>query len=597
MTWVAAGVGAFVVLVVFGIAVLLRSERFHGYLLRTVQQKASEALGSKAEMRDFAVHWSSISPTVDLYGVVIHGAAPYSDPPLLETDALHLGLTVTSLLHKAWYVSDVRIEHPVARIFTDRDGHTNLPQAKQEKPRSQSSISVFDLGIRHLLLERGEIYYNNRKSVLSADVHQQSFIRTPGTSVAINGTISDNAALQIRANSNDLHELEAIAAGFRALGAEPAGIYGHANLNATVRGSTRNPQVSGQLSADNLRVRGSQWKLFRADFAVSPSQIRVDNGELDSANRGRVTFKLATALQNWSPTNSTPFQVQLAASQIDVADLLKAAGSTTPVAGMLSADITASGTQLSPTGQGTIGLTAARVAGEPIRTVDVQFQRTGKQVNANLKIDLPAGSANAHIQYEPATQAYTAEVHAPGIKLDQLETVKARNLELQGVLGINASGRGTIEDPQLQAVIEVPQLQVRDQVIRGLKLQTNAANHIANFTLDSDVINTHAGGHGTIRLNGDYFADVVFDTQAIPIAPLVAIYIPSQSGNVTGKPNSMRLAWSTERQNPRGSTPGDPASGGELQGQHSACDRIPDSRRLRERSSDPATIVDQGHRH
>ncbi len=234
----------------------------------------------------------------------------------------------------------------------------------------------------------------------------------------------------------------------------------------------------------------------------------MDNGELDSASRGRVTFKLATALQAWSPTKSTPFQVQIAASQINVADLMKAAGSTTPVAGTLSADVTASGTQQSPAGHGTIGLTSARIAGEPIRAVDLQFQGTGKQVNANLKIDLPAGSANANIQYEPATQAYTAEVHAPGIKLDQLETVKARNLELQGVLGINASGRGTIQDPQLQAVVEVPQLQVRDQVIRGLKLQTNVANHIANFALDSDVINTHAGGHGTIRLNGDYFADV-----------------------------------------------------------------------------------------
>ncbi len=101
-----------------------------------------------------------------------------------------------------------------------------------------------------------------------------------------------------------------------------------------------------------------------------------------------------------------------------------------------------------PAGHGTIGLTSARIAGEPIRAVDLQFQGTGKQVNANLKIDLPAGSANATIQYEPATQAYTAEVHAPGIKLDQLETVKARNLELQGVLDINASGRGTIQDPQ-----------------------------------------------------------------------------------------------------------------------------------------------------
>ena len=264
----------------------------------------------------------------------------------------------------------------------------------------------------------------------------------------------------------------------------------------------------GNSRADNLRVRGSEWKLLRANFTASPSQIRVDNGELDSASRGRVTFKLATALQQWSLPKTTPFQVQLAASQINVADLLKAAGSTTPVAGTLSADITASGTQLSPTGHGTIGLTSARIAGEPIRSVDMQFQGTGKQVNANLKIDLPAGSANATILYEPASQSYIAELHAPGIKLDQLETVKARNLQLQGVLEVNASGRGTLHDPQVQAVIEVPQLQIRDQVIRGLKLQTNVANHVANFTLDSEVLNTHAGGHGTIQLNGDYVADV-----------------------------------------------------------------------------------------
>ena len=118
---------------VVGLLVLLHSERFHDYLLRTAQQKASEALGSQAQMRDFAIHWSGISPTVDLYGVVIHGAAPYSDPPLLQADALHVGVTVTSLLHKAWYVSDVRIEHPVVRIFADRDGRTNLPSRRQQK--------------------------------------------------------------------------------------------------------------------------------------------------------------------------------------------------------------------------------------------------------------------------------------------------------------------------------------------------------------------------------------------------------------------------------------------------------------------------------
>lgn len=818
LTWFAIGIGALIVLVVLVTAVLLRSDRSHAYLLRTAQQKATEALGSQAQMRDFAVHWSGISPTIDLYGVVVQGAAPYPHPPLLQADAIHVGVTVTSLLHKAWYVSDVRIDHPVARIFADRDGRTNLPPPKKENPSTQGSTSVFDLGIRHLLLERGEMYYNNRKSELSADLHdlvlqsgfepltksysgrlsyrdghlklqnsnsighnfnasfvataeefkleraelntgssrlsvvanvrdysqpqvhatyeatldagefrralnsrslpagilqssgvldydgrsnrpllatiaahgelgsasmtvtsentqvelqnigaryslangnaeiegmhaqllggmllgavtmrdltgstrshlsaslhavslaklqselqrsmsstsssaanqialrgsfnvtadatwgkttknmlaradatlqgsaqpakggtatpingvihtryigkngqlafEQSYVRTPGTSLALNGTISDNAALQIRATSNDLHELETIAAGFRAPGTQPIGVYGRAALNATVSGSTRSLQISGQLTADNLRVRGSEWKLLRANVAASPSQIRVENGEIESASRGRVTFKVVTALQQWSPTKSTTFQVQIAASQINAADLTKASGSATSVAGTLSADIVASGTQLAPTGHARIGLTSARIAGEAIRAVDLQFQGTDNRVNANLRIDLPAGSANATLLYEPASQSYTAEMHTPGIKLDQLETVKAQNLQLQGVLGISATGRGTLQDPQMQAVIEVPQLQVRDQVIRGLKLQTNVVNHSANFTLDSEVLNTHAGGHGTIQLVGDYLADASLDTQTIPIAPLVGIYVPSQAGNVTGQ--------------------------------------------------------------
>ena len=171
VAWSAGGLGILIFLVVVAITILLHSSRFHVYLLRTAQQKASDAFGSQVQMRDFAFHWTDMSPTVDLYGVIVHGAAPYPDPPLLEADALHVGVTITSLLHKAWYVNDIRLEHPVARIFADRDGHTNLPPSKPEKIGQQSRTNVFDLGIRHLLLERGEVYYNNRKSELSADVH------------------------------------------------------------------------------------------------------------------------------------------------------------------------------------------------------------------------------------------------------------------------------------------------------------------------------------------------------------------------------------------------------------------------------------------
>jgi translocation and assembly module TamB len=799
------------------LVVLLHSERFHNYLLKTAQQKASEALGSQVQVHNFAFHLSGLSPTVDLFGVIVHGAAPYADPPLLQAEVMHFGVTVTSLLHKSWYVGDVRIEHPIVRVFADRDGHTNLPAPTGQGNDSATRTSVFDLGIRHLLLERGEIYYNNHKSEWSVDLHDltlqssfellrrsysgtlsyrdghlqlqnaspighnfsarfvaspeefklesadlrtgnsqlslvatlhnysepqvhasynatidggefrralnnpslpdgivvssgvldygagferpivasvnaqgevhsvvvalisqnariqirnlgahyslangnaavtgvhgqllggtlggavtirdlggatrshlsaslhgvslaemqnelqsamassssvtnqialrgrldatadatwgptmqdllaradatlqanvqpvqggtatpvngaiharyagksgqlsfdQSYIKTSQTSVTLNGTISDHAALQASVNSNDLHELETIAAAFQAPGSEPLGIYGHATVTATVSGSTRSPQIAGQVTANNLKLRGSEWKLLRANFTASPSQVRVDNGEMDSASRGRVTFKLATALQQWSLTKTSPFQMQLSASQINVQDLLKVAGSTAPVAGTLSADMAANGTQLAPSGHGTLGLTSARVAGEPIQSVDMQFQATGKQVTATLKMDLPAGSANATVLYEPASQSYDAQLHTPGIKLDQLETLKARNLQLQGVLKVNASGKGTLGDPQMQALIEVPQLQIRDQVIRGLKLQTNVANHVANFTLDSEALNTHAGGHGTIQLNGEYLADLSLDTQSIPLAPWFALYAPSEAGNLNGQ--------------------------------------------------------------
>ena len=84
-------------------------------------------------------------------------------------------------------------------------------------------------------------------------------------------------------------------------------------------------------------------------------------------------------------------------------------------------------------------------------------------------------------------------------------------------------------------VIEIPQLQVRDQKIQGLKLESAVANHVASFTLNSYLLNTHAGGHGTIQLNGEYIVDVGLDTQAIPLAALVDIYVPSQAGNLAGQ--------------------------------------------------------------
>src|SRR5205814_6379269 len=78
-------------------------------------------------------------------------------------------------------------------------------------------------------------------------------------------------------------------------------------------------------------------------------------------------------------------------------------------------------------------------------------------------------------------------------------------------------------------------LEIQKQTINGLTLQAAVANHVANFALDSQVINTYARARGTVNLTGDYYANATMDTQAIPLAPLVAAYAPTQAGNLTGQ--------------------------------------------------------------
>ena len=813
VAWTIGGLLILLLLIAAGITVLLHNAKFHSYVLRIAQEKATQALSTQVQLQNFTLHWSGISPTLDLYGVVIHGANPYPDPPLLQVDHITLGLTVTSLLHRNWYVNEVRVDRPVVHVFVDKQGVDNLPQTKSGGQKNKTSI--FDLGIRHALLDRGEIYYNNRKSVLYADLHDlnfqsdfdvsqkryagtlayrngtlrletfnpmvhnlearfavtpqtftleratlssgssqfilsatledyvhpkvhatyesvvdsgelrrimknpslpvgllrasgsldyvsrpnvpmlnmltlngdlgshqlavqtpsfrgdvrnigaryslekgnvvvrdihanllggeltgtmtmrditgssrselkadlhgvslaqakslmnsksleqlaltgsidantnatwgktfndlvaiadaniaakmaskdngtavpldgviharyaaptkqisltRSYIRTPQTLIALNGTVSDRSALQVRMQANDLHEIETLADLFRtpAPGKPPQslGVYGTATFDGAVQGSTSAPRVTGQLNAADLRLKGTSWRLLRTNIDVSPSWASLQNGELDPATKGRITFNVRTGLRNWSFTENSPIQATLNAAQINVADLIKATGNQTPISGILAANLSLTGSQLNPLGQGKISLTQAKIASEPVQAANVDFQGNGNETRANLSIQLPAGTTNGVLTYYPKQQGYQAELHTAGIRLDQLQTVKERNLKLKGVLTVNATGRGTLQNPGMQANLQIPTLQIQNQTINGLTLQAAVANHVANFALDSQVVNTYARARGIVNLTGDYYTNATLDTQAIPLAPLVAAYAPAQAGNLTGQ--------------------------------------------------------------
>ena len=156
--WVTGILLAFAVIVGIAVEVLLRSTSFHNYLLRTIERKASASLNTSVQLQNFAIHPSTLA--LDFYGLTIYGAGPGAPKPLLQIDHLGLGVRIISLMHRQWNLDNVAIDRPVLQLIVNASGENNLPNPQTS---TNSNTNVFELKIGHILLDRGEIYYNDLK--------------------------------------------------------------------------------------------------------------------------------------------------------------------------------------------------------------------------------------------------------------------------------------------------------------------------------------------------------------------------------------------------------------------------------------------------
>jgi translocation and assembly module TamB len=800
-------------LIVSVATILLHNARFHTYLLTLAEKKASDSLGVPVEIQNFAVHLSNVS--LDVYGVTLHGAEPYANPPLLQVRHIEVGVRVVSVLNRKWYLDNLRIDDPVARVYTDARGVSNIPKLKSS---GGSHVDIFEIGIRHVLLDHGEAYYNNKKTPLEADMHDvdfrsafhvmqreysgtlsyrkgrlqigsfrpilhdlsvrfaatptmfrltqakiasgasqftlaatlmdysnpiiqgqyeaileggdlrrilrdpslptglirtsgslryrqipnvpmvdsamvngdlssarldlqtsqantqirdiaakyslangglmvkdfrarllggtlagtltmrditgktqsklnaslrgislsqlkrmapkpaatrnvalagvlnadanvswgktldnlvahadatiragvsragnggvaaipvngaihgtyraaakdlaltQSYIRTPQTFLTMNGTVSNRSSLAVKFQSNDLSELETIADLVRTIKpgqpTQALGLAGMASFIGTLRGSTAAPHLTGRFVASNLQVKGTKWRVIEANVDASSSLVKLDNANLEPATHGEITLNGRVGLTHWAFRKNSPIQIELHAAQINVADLEKVTGLRAPFTGTMTASVSAHGTELNPTGHGSISLTHAELYGEPIRSANLTFTGGDGQIAGKLMVHSPAGTLQSVASVRPEEKTYRAQIEASGIHLDQLQPLQARNVNVKGVLTMTGSGQGTWTNPQFSAELKIPQLTVQQQSMQAIQLQLAVANHVATADLNSKAVNTSIRAQGKVYLAGDYPIQATVDTQNIPLQPLFAIYAPEEAAGVQGQ--------------------------------------------------------------
>ncbi len=147
---------------------LLRSTAVHQFTLSRVERLASEKLGSRVEIKSFNLHLSDLS--LDVNGITIDGKNSPSGP-LLQVDHLGANIKITSVLRREWDLNSITVDHPVARVFVDKAGNSNIPTP----PNSGQQTNIFDLAVQHAVLNNGQIYYNDQSVPLYADLHNLQF--------------------------------------------------------------------------------------------------------------------------------------------------------------------------------------------------------------------------------------------------------------------------------------------------------------------------------------------------------------------------------------------------------------------------------------
>lgn len=523
---------------------VLRSVSVHGEL-------ASDALtavasGSKLELRKLQAQYQLAGGRLQLKNVstealggLITAAVDVRNLDATPDSRVHVGLRNVSL--RALQQTLRRQELNAASVSGRLNGNaeavwkgsiTNLRAQSdltvQAHASSRSNPSGSEVPVDGAI----HVSYDGPRQAIA--FHQTS-LRIPAATLTVHGEISDRSSLQVQLAASDLHQLAALAASFGPNPTTPPALSGSATLNAVVHGTMKQPTIAGELSAQALQVQGSEWRSIKFQIQASPSEFSIQNGSLINAHQGQAMFSASAVLRNWSYEPANAIKASLHVQQLRVSDLQQLAGQHYPISGDLSAKMSLEGSQLSPVGSGSARLANARAYDEPIQNLALQFQAANESISATLNVSASTGTLDANLSYTPKTKAYKVRLDAPSLVLQKLQTVQTKNLEVTGTVSASVNGEGTLDDPQLTAIVQLPQLRVRENSIAGLKVEVHVANHAADLNLDSKVSEASIRAHGHLALTGDYYTEAAIDSGTVPLDVLLATYAKGAPQGFTGQ--------------------------------------------------------------
>ena len=154
-------------------SIVVNTSAFRNFLRSEISKQALSHIGARVEVGSIATHWWRL--TFDLNNIVVYGNSGPAAPPLLTASHLRVAPKFLPILHRRVELHELVVDQPVVRLAIDARGRGNLPVAPHPSASGNGPNEFFDLEISNLVINSGQIFYNNAETPLDAQLHNLRF--------------------------------------------------------------------------------------------------------------------------------------------------------------------------------------------------------------------------------------------------------------------------------------------------------------------------------------------------------------------------------------------------------------------------------------
>jgi translocation and assembly module TamB len=151
---------------IVGLLFTLSSGVIDSRIRAEIAQQIAKRLNTNAELGQF--HFDPWRLRVILADLTIHGREPEGTPAFLHIARLEVGIRVDSLWGRKFSVGDVELVRPAIHVRVEPSGKTNVPLLPSTTPGKPIRERLFEVVVRRLRLDDGELLFNDVRVPLVA---------------------------------------------------------------------------------------------------------------------------------------------------------------------------------------------------------------------------------------------------------------------------------------------------------------------------------------------------------------------------------------------------------------------------------------------